>query len=300
MVHKSSVATEDVRGFVIASHSNFGILLLLSSKSPSAFQLPGGRADKRDFKLCRQRQQDTLTATAIPAGQSTLPADIPALEETVARYTAARELWEETGINLLAGDGLDRLKSVPRATARDYEMLLPLTVQTSKPHDAVGDSSVVQQPESCNISSSGAAACSGYDAKSLAKNSHQGPNKLGHRYFFELELSDEDSLSPQSVECTGGTCGGTGSDSGWGDVGDTTTWRLIDAASATVSTVSTAKVAYFKCPSFTLRLSAEHKDFKFEPNLHVAAAEVQFHSKGHCAAAVRGYSNKVTLENLVA
>ena len=83
--------TEDYRAFLFAQHPIHGLLLLYCSrkknKSPH-FQAPGGHVDKEDFDEALIRLQDTTASSSYP------------LLTSACKIGAARELYEETGIDL--------------------------------------------------------------------------------------------------------------------------------------------------------------------------------------------------------
>ncbi|CAE8701714.1 unnamed protein product, partial [Polarella glacialis] len=74
--------------------------------------------------------------------------------------------------------------------------------------------------------------------------------KLGTRSFFEVQLSDADSMDPQS--------------------------HLTDGLAAPITGEA----------NFWLRLSHEHTGFSFEQDLQRAAEAVQQHSGGRCSQAI--------------
>jgi len=88
----------DYRAFMFCIHEDFGIVLLHCTrkrKKGHHFQLPGGHVDVAEFisaakKNCESPQQQLLLA---------------------AKMAAAREMWEETGINVM--NELDRLQPAP-------------------------------------------------------------------------------------------------------------------------------------------------------------------------------------------
>lgn len=79
-------AKHDYRGFVICLHDTYGLLLLHCTRKknkPPHYQLPGGHVD--DFELNEQQQQHSTATAAL---------------YFAARAGCARELYEETGINV--------------------------------------------------------------------------------------------------------------------------------------------------------------------------------------------------------
>ena len=100
--------TEDYRAFLFAQHPIHGLLLLYCSrkknKSPH-FQAPGGHVDKEDFDEALIRLQDTTASSSSVDGDSSHP-----LLTLACKIGAARELYEETGIDLR--NDLNRLQPV--------------------------------------------------------------------------------------------------------------------------------------------------------------------------------------------
>lgn len=101
--------TEDYRAFLFAQHPIHGLLLLYCSrkknKSPH-FQAPGGHVDKEDFDEALIRLQDTTASSSSTVdGDSSHP-----LLTLACKIGAARELYEETGIDLR--NDLNRLQPV--------------------------------------------------------------------------------------------------------------------------------------------------------------------------------------------
>jgi len=90
----------DYRAFLFATHPTYGMLLLhctRKKKKPPHFQAPGGHIDKEDF-------QDAISRTPENSKEG------PALLMLACKIGAARELYEETGIDIRAA--LDRLQPV--------------------------------------------------------------------------------------------------------------------------------------------------------------------------------------------
>lgn len=89
--------TEDYRAFLFAQHPIHGLLLLYCSrkknKSPH-FQAPGGHVDKEDFDEALIRLQDTTASRSVDESSS------HPLLTLACKIGAARELYEETGIDL--------------------------------------------------------------------------------------------------------------------------------------------------------------------------------------------------------
>ncbi|KAL7526151.1 hypothetical protein ACHAWF_001650 [Thalassiosira exigua] len=91
---------DDYRGFIFATHPVYGMLLLhctRKKKKGPHFQAPGGHVDEVDFKDARGRN----------LGSSK---DGPALLMLACKIGAAREIFEETGIDIRSN--LDRLHPV--------------------------------------------------------------------------------------------------------------------------------------------------------------------------------------------
>jgi len=91
---------EEYRAFLFATHPTHGMLLLHCSQKknkPPHFQTPGGHVDKEDF-------DDAIARTPEYSHEG------PALLITACRIGVARELYEETGIDVRSA--LDRLHPV--------------------------------------------------------------------------------------------------------------------------------------------------------------------------------------------
>mmetsp|Transcript_1528 Transcript_1528/g.3255 ORF Transcript_1528/g.3255 Transcript_1528/m.3255 type:complete len:170 (+) Transcript_1528:229-738(+) len=87
---------DDYRAFVFATHPTYGMLLLhctRKKKKPPHFQAPGGHIDKEDFE-------------AVIARTPGISDQGPALLIQASKIGAARELYEETGIDITSA--LDR------------------------------------------------------------------------------------------------------------------------------------------------------------------------------------------------
>lgn len=81
---------DDYRAFIFAIHPLHGILLLQCTrkkKKGSHFQAPGGHVDKEDF-------DDAVSSTSGDCNQG------PAILIRACKIGAARELYEETGIDI--------------------------------------------------------------------------------------------------------------------------------------------------------------------------------------------------------
>mmetsp|Transcript_11272 Transcript_11272/g.17212 ORF Transcript_11272/g.17212 Transcript_11272/m.17212 type:complete len:321 (-) Transcript_11272:79-1041(-) len=99
--------TDDYRAFLFAQHPIHGLLLLYCSRKknkPPHFQAPGGHVDKEDFNEALTRLQDTTSSSGVDL-ESSHP-----LLLLACKIGAARELYEETGIDLR--NHLDRLQPV--------------------------------------------------------------------------------------------------------------------------------------------------------------------------------------------
>lgn len=99
---------DDYRAFLFAQHPIHGLLLLYCSRKknkPPHFQAPGGHVDKEDFDEALTRLQDDTTSNSSVDGNTTHP-----LLLLACKIGAARELYEETGIDLR--NHLDRLQPV--------------------------------------------------------------------------------------------------------------------------------------------------------------------------------------------
>ena len=76
----------DYRGFIFVVHENHGLLLLHCTRKPKKgphYQLPGGHVDAAEFQAAARTSQDASAQLLI-----------------AAQMGAARELYEETGINV--------------------------------------------------------------------------------------------------------------------------------------------------------------------------------------------------------
>lgn len=96
----------DYKAFVFATHPTYGMLLLYCTRKktkPPHFQAPGGHVDREDF-------EETIANTPESSHQG------PALLVHASKIGAARELFEETGIDIRSA--LDRLQPV-RLRERD-------------------------------------------------------------------------------------------------------------------------------------------------------------------------------------
>lgn len=119
--------TDDYRAFLFAQHPIHGLLLLYCSRKknkPPHFQAPGGHVDKEDFDEALTRLQDTTTSssTSVDGVGTSHP-----LLLLACKIGAARELYEETGIDLR--NRLDRLQPVQlRKSEKDNELLPTLFV----------------------------------------------------------------------------------------------------------------------------------------------------------------------------
>eukprot|EP00984_Skeletonema_dohrnii_P010215 scaffold3992_cov141-Skeletonema_dohrnii-CCMP3373.AAC.2 len=89
---------DDYRAFLFGQHPIHGLLLLYCSrkkKKPPHFQAPGGHVDKEDFDAALARLQDTTISSSSVDEDSSHP-----LLLLACKIGAARELYEETGIDL--------------------------------------------------------------------------------------------------------------------------------------------------------------------------------------------------------
>jgi 8-oxo-dGTP pyrophosphatase MutT (NUDIX family) len=100
---------DDYRAFLFAQHPVHGLLLLYCNrkkkKSPH-FQAPGGHVDNADFDIASERIKSGKQDNSIDNTGSSHP-----LLVLACKIGAARELYEETGIDLR--NSLDRLQPVP-------------------------------------------------------------------------------------------------------------------------------------------------------------------------------------------
>lgn len=93
--------TSAFRSFVIAAHDKYGILLLRAYKKKKGehFQLPGGHVDSGDWPNSKFSESSTCSnIVKVEAG----------------RNAAARELFEETGIDVRSEEGKLRLRYLER------------------------------------------------------------------------------------------------------------------------------------------------------------------------------------------
>lgn len=200
---------KDMRGFIIARHTDFGFILLRSFKRKKGehFQLPGGRVDP----------EDVITAKSLDA-------------EEVARVAAAREFFEETGIDLR--NNLQRLKC-----------LKPL---------GIGE---------------------------------------GSRYFFELLLNQDDSISPSTGVVASVVRSVDGADNESTQASSTND-SIQGEGSPIVSSSSVLSVP-ITGELFNLRLSSEHTGFCFVQSLHHAAELASQHSGGFSSSALLQYLERL-------
>mmetsp|Transcript_14273 Transcript_14273/g.16872 ORF Transcript_14273/g.16872 Transcript_14273/m.16872 type:complete len:220 (-) Transcript_14273:526-1185(-) len=112
----SSQRQKDFRAFVFAVHLDYGMLLLHCTRKPKKghhFQLPGGHLDDSDFESAATHTPPCSTSTPPSSSAETIDPrkqyDIILL--LASKIGAARELYEETGINLLSQ--LDRFEPNP-------------------------------------------------------------------------------------------------------------------------------------------------------------------------------------------
>ena len=101
-------ASADYRGFVFCLHPQHGFMLLhctRKKKKPNHFQLPGGHIDAFEFTDAAKALSDIADKKG---GASSPPIDPQEQLVLAGKLGAARELYEETGMDLR--HQLDRLK----------------------------------------------------------------------------------------------------------------------------------------------------------------------------------------------
>ena len=163
-------ASLGARAFVLARHPRHGLLLLQASKRKKGvhYQLPGGHVDRPEIE-----------AHGLESG---------------CRAAAARELFEETGIDVRA------------------------------------------------------------DSHRLRAAALSAPQRYNGRFYFELELSDDDG---------------------------------VGAADGGVQPLSAEPFCEVHPVTFLVRLSHEHTAWRFEPDVEAAAKAVHAHSGGYNSMAIR-------------
>jgi len=108
---------KDFRAFVFAVHPNYGMLLLHCTRKPKKghhFQLPGGHLDDSEFESAATHTPPFSASSTPPSSSAATfaPREQYAILLLLAsKIGAARELYEETGINLLSQ--LDRFEPTP-------------------------------------------------------------------------------------------------------------------------------------------------------------------------------------------
>jgi len=119
--------TDDYRAFLFGQHPIHGLLLLYCSRKknkPPHFQAPGGHVDKEDFDEALTRLQDTATSSSSSSSSVDGNTAHPLLL-LACKIGAARELYEETGIDLR--NHLDRLQPVQLRKSEKDNGLFPTT-----------------------------------------------------------------------------------------------------------------------------------------------------------------------------